>query len=455
MEAIASADTTALKAHNVKTTASSSSSGSNWEVYADNYFDGEFEAPFSESEEEEEEEEEIEEEEEYEVNTKTVLMDRSPEVESVNSSAQEVSPQAHKPSESNLLLSQDGTTELPSLAIIGTAVFIRLNWIIKSVINLIALIIFLVIICSYQACLFDNCDKSVYGICRPCVQYVELKVFAALTLVSLFLATVLLGRSNDLNFRMSFLWTEKTQQETEQKRILEEVNQLLLQNILPEHVVKHYIDYDTQELYSELHQNVCVMFASIPNFWDFYKEDDITWDKTDTDNEGGKECLRLLNEIIADFDELLQKPKYGRIEKIKTIGSTYMAACGLTMGLGDPKENIVTLAKFAFEIQRKLKEINRHSFNEFQLRIGLNHGTVVAGVIGASKPQYDIWGNTVNVASRMDSTGVAGKIQVTDDTATVLRDNDFQLEKRGKITVKGKGMLTTHFLVGDPKNGGI
>ena len=117
LEAIASADTTALKAHNVKTTASSSSSGSNWEVYADNYFDGEFEAPFSESEEEEEEEEEeIEEEEEYEVNTKTVLMDRSPEVESVNSSAQEVSPQAHKPSESNLLLSQDGTTELPSLA---------------------------------------------------------------------------------------------------------------------------------------------------------------------------------------------------------------------------------------------------------------------------------------------------------------------------------------------------
>ena len=83
------------------------------------------------------------------------------------------------------------------------------------------------------------------------------------------------------------------------------MNQLLLQNILPEHVVRHYIDYDTQELYSELHQNVCVMFASIPNFWDFYKEDDITWDNTDTDNEeGGKECLRLLNEIIADFDEV-------------------------------------------------------------------------------------------------------------------------------------------------------
>ena len=118
LEAIASADNTAPKVLNVKTTASSSSSGSNWEVYADNYFDEEFEAPFSESdeEEEEEEEEEIEEEEEDEVDTKTILTDRSPEVESMNSSAQEVSPQAHKPSESNLLLSQDVTTQLPSLA---------------------------------------------------------------------------------------------------------------------------------------------------------------------------------------------------------------------------------------------------------------------------------------------------------------------------------------------------
>jgi len=183
------------------------------------------------------------------------------------------------------------------------------------------------------------------------------------------------------------------------------------------------------------------MFASIPDFREFYYETDI--------NKSGKECLRLLNEIIADFDEVLEKPKYSRIEKIKTIGSTYMAACGLTIGPGDTTdEPVVTLANFAFEIQRKLDSINKHSFNEFKLRIGLNHGAVVAGVIGASKPQYDIWGNTVNVASRMDSTGIAGKIQVTDSTATILRDHGFDLEERGKIPVKGKGLLTTYFLNG-------
>jgi len=84
----------------------------------------------------------------------------------------------------------------------------------------------------------------------------------------------------------------------------------------------------------------------------------------------------------------------------------------------------------------------------FIANVGLNHGAVVAGVIGASKPQYDIWGNTVNVASRMDSTGVAGKIQVTDSTATILREHGFDLEERGKIPVKGKGLLTTYFLNG-------
>lgn len=138
----------------------------------------------------------------------------------------------------------------------------------------------------------------------------------------------------------------------------------------------------------------------------------------------------------------MEKPKYSRVEKIKTIGATYMAASGLAKcameskdgfkGATDSKDgHIVTMAKFAFEIQKKLDTINKHSFNEFKLRIGmfasvppygvhsyyikigLNHGPIVAGVIGAVKPLYDIWGNTVNVASRMDSTGVAGKIQVS------------------------------------------
>lgn len=80
------------------------------------------------------------------------------------------------------------------------------------------------------------------------------------------------------------------------------------------------------------------------------------------------------------------------------------------------------------------------------LCVGLNHGPVIAGVVGAQKPQYDIWGNTVNVASRMDSCGVIGKLHVTEDTATVLRNAGYEIVCRGPTYVKGKGTLTTYFV---------
>ena len=176
----------------------------------------------------------------------------------------------------------------------------------------------------------------------------------------------------------------QTQKESEDKLVLEQVNEILLKNILPEHVASHYIEHGqaADQLYSESHDDVCVMFASIPDFWEFYYESEV--------NLGGKECLRLLNEIIADFDEvrcqpvclppplapppllqLLSKPKFSAVEKIKTIGSTYMAASGLLKGAGDAKNShIITMAKFAFDMQKKLEVLNKHSFNDFQLRIG-------------------------------------------------------------------------------------
>ncbi|KAJ8366319.1 hypothetical protein AAFF_G00362850 [Aldrovandia affinis] len=93
-----------------------------------------------------------------------------------------------------------------------------------------------------------------------------------------------------------------------------------------------------------------------------------------------------------------------------------------------------------------LENFNTHSFSNYKLRIGVNHGPVIAGVIGAHKPQYDIWGNTVNVASRMDSTGILDRIQVTEETAEVLKSLGYSLTLRGVITVKGKGELTTYFI---------
>jgi len=114
------------------------------------------------------------------------------------------------------------------------------------------------------------------------------------------------------------------------------------------------------------------------------------------------ECLRLLNEIIADFDQLLEDSEFEGIEKIKTIGSTYMAASGLEETIENNAENkgTTSLAIYAMRLQDQLEHVNIHSFNNFKLRIGLNVGPVVAGVIGARKPQFDIWGNTVRIRVR-------------------------------------------------------
>lgn len=209
---------------------------------------------------------------------------------------------------------------------------------------------------------------------------------------------------------------------------LEAYNRKLLANILPVHVAEHFLSSDKnndvgdkwgykitkdktndyfQELYHEQCDFVCIMFASIPNFSEFYVE-------LEGNNEG-VECLRLLNEIIADFDEILSEDRFKYIEKIKSTGATYMAASGLTQNTCDMQgyRHVTAMADYALRLQEQLTEVNEHSFNHFRIRIGINVGPVVAGVIGARKPQYDIWGNAVNVASRMDSTGVLDKIQVS------------------------------------------
>uniref|UniRef100_A0AAZ3QAR3 Adenylate cyclase type 6 n=1 Tax=Oncorhynchus tshawytscha TaxID=74940 RepID=A0AAZ3QAR3_ONCTS len=238
---------------------------------------------------------------------------------------------------------------------------------------------------------------------------------------------------------------------TEEKEEMEELqayNRRLLHNILPKDVAAHFLARERRndELYYQSCECVAVMFASISNFSEFYVE-------LEANNEG-VECLRLLNEIIADFDEIISEERFRQLEKIKTIGSTYMAASGLNDSTYDRegRSHITALADYAMRLREQMKYINEHSFNNFQMKIGLNIGPVVAGVIGARKPQYDIWGNTVNVASRMDSTGVPDRIQVTTDLHQVLSDIGYVLECRGVVKVKGKGEMTTYFLNDGPPN---
>uniref|UniRef100_A0A674KFB6 Adenylate cyclase type 6 n=1 Tax=Terrapene triunguis TaxID=2587831 RepID=A0A674KFB6_9SAUR len=246
--------------------------------------------------------------------------------------------------------------------------------------------------------------------------------------------------------RLDFLWKLQATGEKEEMEELQAYNRRLLHNILPKDVAAHFLARErcNDELYYQSCECVAVMFASISNFSEFYVE-------LEANNEG-VECLRLLNEIIADFDEIISETQYRQLEKIKTIGSTYMAASGLNDSTYDRegRTHITALADYAMRLMEQMKYINEHSFNNFQMKIGLNIGPVVAGVIGARKPQYDIWGNTVNVSSRMDSTGVPDRIQVTTDLYQVLAAKGYQLECRGVIKVKGKGEMTTYFLNAGP-----
>uniref|UniRef100_A0A3Q3FTR9 Adenylate cyclase type 1 n=1 Tax=Labrus bergylta TaxID=56723 RepID=A0A3Q3FTR9_9LABR len=259
-------------------------------------------------------------------------------------------------------------------------------------------------------------------------------------------ALALHSRQLDLKLRLDFLWAVQVRKCRRHGESQAGHNRRILFNLLPAHVAQHFLlsNPRNMDLYYQSYAQVGVLFASIPNFNDFYIELD--------GNNMGVECLRLLNEIIADFDELMDKECYKDIEKIKTIGSTYMAAVGLVPTIGTKAKKSVydhlsTIADYAIEMFDVLDEINYQSYNEFVLRVGINVGPVVAGVIGARRPQYDIWGNTVNVASRMDSTGVPGKIQVTEEVYRLLNTN-YDLVCRGKVSVKGKGEMLTYFLEG-------
>ncbi|KAF7244686.1 Adenylate cyclase type 7 [Varanus komodoensis] len=276
-------------------------------------------------------------------------------------------------------------------------------------------------------------------------------IMTNLYLALFYITLVLLSKQIDYYCRLDCLQKNKFKKENESFETMENVNRLLLENVLPAHVAAHFIGDNklNEDWYHQSYDCVCVLFASVPDFKVFYTECDV--------NKEGLECLRLLNEIIADFDELLLKPKFSGVEKIKTIGSTYMAASGLCVTPGQENNldqerqhaQIGIMVEFAMALMTKLDGINRHSFNNFRLRVGINHGPVIAGVIGARKPQYDIWGNTVNVASRMESTGELGKIQVTEETCKILEGLGYACECRGLINVKGKGELMTYFVCTD------
>ena len=154
-----------------------------------------------------------------------------------------------------------------------------------------------------------------------------------------------------------------------------------------------------------------------------------------------EELVRFLNEIFSAFDQLTER--HG-LEKIKTIGDAYMVVGGLPIPRDDHAESI---AEMALEMQTEIAKFNLHHQIEINIRIGINTGPAIAGVIGTKKFIYDLWGDAVNTASRMESHGISGAIQVSQSTYERLR-NEYEFEERGIIYVKGKGEMKTYLLRG-------
>ncbi|MEL7241510.1 MAG: adenylate/guanylate cyclase domain-containing protein [Cyanobacteria bacterium J06573_2] len=210
------------------------------------------------------------------------------------------------------------------------------------------------------------------------------------------------------------------------KKQQEQTERLLL-NILPASIANRL----KQEpgTIAEYFEDVTVLFGDIVGFTQIAASVSATT------------LVSLLNQIFSVFDRL--SLEYG-LEKIKTIGDAYMLVGGLpTRNSNHPQ----AVASMALEMQNAIATFNKRNNLNLSIRVGIHTGSVVAGVIGLQKFTYDLWGDTVNIASRMESHGLPGRIQVTQETYQRLR-HKFILEKRGEISVKGKGLMTTYLLTG-------
>lgn len=214
-------------------------------------------------------------------------------------------------------------------------------------------------------------------------------------------------------------------------RYQQEQAEKLLLNILPEPIA-HRLKIE-QSTIADSFENVTVLFADLVGFTEL------------STNTSPRQLVENLNIVFSEFDLLAEQ--HG-LEKIKTIGDAYMAVAGLPASRPDHAE---AAAEMALGMLIKIAEFNSKTGTSFSLRIGMNTGPVVAGVIGIKKFSYDLWGDTVNTASRMESQGIPGTIQVSTITYQLLKDK-YKLTKRGSISIKGKGEMVTYLLTGKKQN---
>jgi adenylate cyclase len=210
-------------------------------------------------------------------------------------------------------------------------------------------------------------------------------------------------------------------------RIEEEKAENLLLNILPPEIAA--ILKDGEKTIADHFDGASILFADLVGFTPLTKHLEPV------------KVVNLLNEIFSHFDSLVEK--YG-VEKIRTIGDNYMVAAGVPRPQPDHARR---LAQMGLEMQAYIQKKWSNGNPPIDFRMGINSGPVIGGVIGRKKFVYDIWGDAVNIASRMESQGVAGQIQVTRATYELICD-EFLCEPRGVIEIKGRGEMDTYFLVG-------
>lgn len=199
----------------------------------------------------------------------------------------------------------------------------------------------------------------------------------------------------------------------------------LLLNVLPQSIANRLKDNDMR--IADSYDSVTVLFADLVGFTEL------------TSSMPPTELVELLSQLFSRFDELADK--HG-LEKIKTIGDGYMVVGGAPTNVKDHAKSVVTLALEMFDA---LSAFNKETNNSLAMRVGVNTGPVVAGVIGTSKFSYDLWGDTVNMASRMEQTALKNSIQLSGETYQLAKKH-FDFSKRKQVQIKGKGKVDTYML---------
>ena len=277
------------------------------------------------------------------------------------------------------------------------------------------------LICPLGALLFDNPRHALRwflafvglvilsGFLQP---YVRLTNHLSLTVQIFFFVINLLGVSSLVFMMVSYF--------VQQKNMFQEKSETLLLNVLPKEIAA--ILKNESRTIADHYDEASVLFADMVGFTPLSAQ------------LPPVEMVELLNEVFSFFDSLLDK--YG-VEKIRTIGDSYMVASGVPRGRPDHAQALVCMA---LEMR---DYIATHTFQNGQrvnFRIGVNSGSMIAGVIGRRKFVYDVWGDAVNIASRMESHGLGGAVQITQATYELIKD-EFVCEPRGTVNVKGKGEM--------------